>query len=304
MFFKRINEIRDKVMSTEILVKAKIDKKILNECIEIAKDFEEKLSAYKPNSYISRINQMAGKEPVSCPELVINVIKEAIDVAKITNGKFDPTIGVLTQRTYGFGTGKEKIPSKEEIESVKKLVDYRNVEIFGNSVFLKKEGMALDLGGIGKGYASQLIAEYLQKRGADCGLVSIGGEICCYGRNWNIAIQHPRQSKPLAIITTKKEEITISTSGDYERYIKSYDNHHILNASNGRQSNYYTSLTLIKEGFHGGWLDAHATATFNTPDAIENAIKFGFDAISVEKKNGSIHISPYFFEKVDMVRFI
>ncbi|RMD46906.1 MAG: FAD:protein FMN transferase, partial [Aquificota bacterium] len=271
MFFKNINEIRDKVMSTEILIKAKTSKKVLDECLEIARDFEEKLSAYKPNSYVSKINQMAGKEPVSCPQIVVDVIKEAIEVATITNGRFDPTIGVLTQKTYGFGTGKEKIPSKEEIEKKKKLINYKDVEIFGSSVYLKKEGMALDLGGIGKGFASQLIAEYLKRKGADCGLVSIGGEICCYGRNWNIAIRHPRKNKFLAIITTKNTDTTISTSGDYERYINSYENHHIIDSKTGKQNLYYSSLTLVLDKLEGGKLDAYTTALFNTRNIISEA---------------------------------
>ncbi len=303
-FLKKINEVRDKVMSTEILIKAKADKKLLEECLEIAKDFEEKLSAYKETSYISQINKMAGQEPVHCPPLVIDIIKQALEVSEETNGLYDPTIGVLTQRTYGFGTGRERIPKEEELKIKKELVNYKNVEVYTTSVFLTKKGMALDLGGIGKGYASNLIAKYLYDKGVECALVSIGGEICCYGKNWNIAVQHPRREKPLAIMTTKKDKTTISTSGDYERYIKSYDNHHILNTKTGRQSLYYAEITLVDLGFKGGKLDAYTTAMFNMENILEFVEKNTFEALAIKRGSNHIIMSSYFCDKLDSIRFL
>lgn len=302
--FKKINEVRDKVMSTEILIKAEADNKLLQECIEIAKDFEEKLSAYKESSFISQINRMAGQEPVHCPELVIDVIKQALQVAQETDGLYDPTIGVLTQKTYGFGTGKEKVPKEEELRKKKELVNYKNVEVYKSAVFLAKEGMALDLGGIGKGYASNLIAKYLYDKGIECALVSIGGEICCYGKNWNIAVRHPRRNKPLAVMTTKKEKTTISTSGDYERYIKSYDNHHILNTKTGKQSLYYAEITLVDIGFKGGLLDAYTTALFNVENIFDFVEKKSFEALAVKRKSNHIFMSSYFCDKLEGIRFL
>lgn len=301
--FKRINEIRDSVMSTEILIKAKTDKDTLNECVKIAKDFEENLSAYKETSYISKINEMAGKQPVYCPPMVVDVIKQALEVARETNGLYDPTIGVLTQKAYGFGTDREKLPNYEELQKKIRLVNYKDVEISSNSVFLKKEGMALDLGGIGKGYASSLIAKYLYDKGVETALVSIGGEICCYGNNWKIAIQHPRKNKFLAIITTKKEKTTISTSGDYERFIKSLDNHHILNAKTGKQSQFYSSLTLIDLGFIGGKLDAYTTAMFNMENFLKISKNLGFGSLAIKKTTPHIIMSSNFCDKLESIVF-
>ncbi|NPA51544.1 MAG: FAD:protein FMN transferase [Aquificae bacterium] len=296
--FKKTNQLKDSVMSTQILIKGKADIEILKTCINIAKDLENKLSAYKEDSFISLINKNAGKKPISCPPEVIEVLKIAVKIAQETEGRFDPTVGALTQKTYGFGTKKEKIPEEKEILEKKRLVNYKEIEIKDNKIFLKKKGMALDLGGIGKGFACEKIIEYLHKKGIPNALVSIGGEICCYGKHWNIGIKHPREDRFIAVITTKEGKTTISTSGDYERFIDSMDYHHILDTKTGKQNNFYSSVTLVSEGFKGARLDAYATAIFNS-STINPFIKKDFDMMYIQKENNNITITEGFLSKVE-----
>jgi len=300
--FSKERALKDSVMSTQILIKAKASEDMLKEALSIASELENLLSAYKENSYISQINKNAGVSPVKCPDVVVEVVKLAVEVAEKTSGVFDPTIGVLTQKTYGFGTGNEKLPDEKTLKEKKKLVDYRQIEISGNEILLKKRGMALDLGGIGKGFASQKITEYFYSKSVDYALVSIGGEICCYGKNWKIGINHPREKRFLAVLTTKKSKTTVSTSGDYERYIKNYQNHHILNPQTGRQNHTFSSLTLVSEGFNGAYLDAYATALFNDEKLLENT-KLDFDIIGVYNKDSSIKITGELLNKVEQCVF-
>ncbi len=259
------NGLKAKVMSTELIIEANLSKKILFEALDIAQAFEAKYSAYKEDSLLAKINQNAGIKAVACSRDEIEIFEESLKMAELSGGVFDPTIGVLTQGSYGFGKKEAKIPTQKELTKVKKLVDYRDLSITQNEVYLKKQGMKLDLGGIGKGYIAQKIILFLQKKGATKVLVNVGGEICVVGKEYNIAIQDPYSKQNLAVIKTNKSSLSLSTSGDYERYIGTKKNHHILDRTTAKQNHYYSSVTIVKDGLEGTLLDAVATIVFNAP---------------------------------------
>ncbi|MDQ1339841.1 MAG: FAD:protein transferase [Campylobacterota bacterium] len=295
--------LKASVMSTELFIKAKASKNTLLEAFKIAKDIEEKFSAYKNNSAIDEINKNAGIAPVACDDEVLALIKESLKIAKATDGKFDPTIGTLSQGLYGFGTKNPKIPSQKEISLAKELVNFKEVEILGNLVFLRKKGMKIDLGGIGKGYAAEKIINFFIDKKASFALASVGGEICCYGKEYKIGIKNPFEEGNIATITTTKNPTTITTSGDYERYINSKKTHHILDSKNGISNNFYSSITLIKDGFFGSELDAFATAIFNTkPQELEKISKeqeMTIIAITPNKEILFLNKEKNFYKKID-----
>ena len=262
IFTKGLKEIKGSAMSTNILIKADIGHQVLQDAMDMIHNIESQLSAYRKDSYISRINANAGIGPVKCPPLVVEVIKKALSIARLTEGYFDPTVGSLTQGLYGFGTGVERLPSREELNKTKELVNYSYVHVDGDNVFLEKKGMKLDLGGMAKGWTAQKVAEFLISMGATQVLVDIGGEICTYGRSWKIAVRRDK-GKYLGIIETYQDKTTISTSGRYERFIDNENNHHILNPKKGSQENRYSSITLVDRSFCGAELDALATACFS-----------------------------------------
>jgi thiamine biosynthesis lipoprotein len=263
MFFT--NGLKAKVMSTELIIEANVSKKTLFEALEIVKNFEKKYSAYDDESLLSQINKAAGIEPVTCTKEDMDIFQKALAFAKKSQGIFDPTIGSLTQGVYGFGTQKEKIPTSKELQITKKLVDYRKIDITDNTIYLQEKDMRLDLGGIGKGYIADQVVHFLQQRNATKVLVNVGGELVMFGKHYAIGIQHPFAQKNIAIVHSKKSNLSISTSGDYERYIGSREYHHILDHKSARQQHYYSSLTLLKDGIEATLLDAVATIAFNTP---------------------------------------
>ncbi len=267
--------LKAKVMSTELIMEANVSRKILFEALDTVKRFEERFSAYNEDSLVSLINKNAGIEAVTCNQEECELFSEALKIAQRSKGKFDPTIGVLTQGLYGFGKTNKKIPAKQELQKTKHLVDYRQLHVEANKVFLAKKGMRLDLGGIGKGYIAQKVFLFLQSKGATKILVNAGGEILTQGKNYRVAITNPFDiQKYLGVIETKNTPFSISTSGDYERYIGSKKNHHILDNQTATQNHYYSSLTVLKNGITATLLDAVATIAFNTPaDELKNLSK-------------------------------
>ena len=90
----------------------------------------------------------------------------------------------------------ERIPSEEEIEKAKVLIDYRHIEIGERSVFLKEKGMSLDLGGIAKEYALHKAAALAERMGECSMMIDAGGDICVVGNKPTVlhgvlALQHP-----------------------------------------------------------------------------------------------------------------
>jgi len=258
------NGIKAKVMSTELIIEADVSKKILFECLELAKDFEAKYSAYKDDSLLCKINKNAGKKAVKCTNEELEIFHIALEIAESSAGVFDPTIGILSQGTYGFGKESATLPSDVLLKKAQKLVDYKKVSLENDEIYLMQNGMKLDLGGIGKGYVADKIIQLLRTNNAKKALVNVGGEICTFGKHYNIALKHPFSQENLAIIKTLKDPLCISTSGDYERYITSKKNHHILDHKTAKQNHYYSSVTIIQNGIDCTLLDAIATMVFNS----------------------------------------
>ena len=283
-FFER--GIHAKVMSTELIVEANVSKKILFECLDLAREFEAKYSAYKEDSLLSKINQNAGIKEVPCSKKELEIFQRAFDMAQASEGIFDPTIGALSQGTYGFGHENPKIPSQQELQNAHKLVNYKALHVRDNGVYLTKKEMRLDLGGIGKGYVADEILKHLQSRGATKALVSVGGEMLSFGKKYNIAIQNPFDSGSIAVIKTSPTILSISTSGDYERFIGSRENHHILDTTLAKQNHHYSSITILKNGLDATLLDGVSTVAFNTkPDVLDAIAKeYGVAIISVNQK--------------------
>lgn len=227
------------------------------------RELDQKLSDYKTDSEITEINNMAGIEPVRVSGDTADVLKLALSVAENTGGAFDPTIGTLTIGVYRFGRESSSVPEEKDIEKASSLVDYKMLEIEGDTVYLKKRGMMLDLGGIGKGYAVDEAVEVLKGRGINKGLVSLSGDIRVFGNDIEIGIKNPGGEGAIASFRTGTDDLAISTSGGYERVIDpgGKDYHHLIVPETGKPGREFLSMTVvIKES--SALADAYATSLY------------------------------------------
>ncbi len=227
------------------------------------KKLDNLLSDYNPNSEISEINNMAGEKAVKVNPQVIEVLEIAKNIASQTDGAFDPTIGALTIGVYRFGRESDTEPNIENIDKAKSLVNYKDLIIDGDYVYLKREGMMIDLGAIGKGYAVEKAVTVLKERGIKHGLVSLSGDLRVFGRELEIAIKNPGAPGAIATFTTGASNTAISTSGSYERSvdIEGEVYHHLLVPESGKPGSDFISLTVVMEG-SSTLADGYATALF------------------------------------------
>ncbi len=212
------------------------------------KRIEKLMDVHNPESEISRVNRLASKEVVQIGEEIFEILKESVEYSVLTSGAFDVSIRPLSALWGERGRLKEA-PALKEIENKRSLVNYKDIILDERkgTVRFGKEGMAIDLGGVAKGYALDRVIKALKKKGVKEALVNVGGDVRVMGEKvWKIGLQHPRkENEVLAVIRLKDQ--AIATSGDYQRYFikegKRY--HHIINPETGYPAVECISVTII-----------------------------------------------------------
>ena len=199
----------------------------LEEAIAEIQRLDDLLSIGNENSDISRLNRE--KNAVLSPD-TWSLLSQALDLARDTQGVFDPTVFPLV-KLWGFYDKDYHVPSRQELSQALALVDYREVSLSQDSYGASLgKGQQIDLGGIGKGFASQRVTELLRDAGVTSAMVSLGGNIQCLGAKpdgspWNIGIRDPFGEELYA--TVRVTDKAVITSGGYERYFEDPETHNI-----------------------------------------------------------------------------
>jgi Membrane-associated lipoprotein involved in thiamine biosynthesis len=243
------------------------------------KGLEEKLSDYIEDSEVSKINQKAGVEPVEVSADTLEVIKKSLWLSELTEGAFDITVGAITIRARRLREISE--------DDARNLVNYKKVRVEGNRVFLEEKGMAIDLGGIGKGFAIQKAYEFIK---TEEGFIAIAGDLRVWGHKRLLAVYNPINGKILAQGYNKKD-LCFSTSGNYRR-------EHII-GKDGK-------LLQITVAYEDCTLaDGLSTALFAMDDKkrwdfIEKHPQFGYLLLF---SDGSVYVNKTFFEFFESLEF-
>ena len=226
---------------------------------------EALLSEWRPDSDVSKVNAAAGDAPVVVgPELLDNV-RVALEVARWSDGAFDISWAAL-RGLYLFQPGQERVPTDAELKERLKLVGWKNILLDESkkTVFLRKRGMMLGLGGIAKGYALEKAAGLLRDGGLENYMIFGGGQVLVQGmkgdRGWRVGVQHPRLNDYFAFVESRGG--SIATSGDYEHaFIRDGVRwHHIIDLKTGRPAQETSSVTVISSSPF--YADAIDTALF------------------------------------------
>ena len=200
----------------------------LKESIELEmKRFDHSLSTFQPNSIISRINQ--NDTTVVTDVLFDSVYHMAQKVSELTNGAFDITVAPLVN-LWGFGFKNEDNVTPAKIDSIKKFVGFKSINLYQHKIIKEDPRTMLDCSAIAKGFSVDIVCSYLDLKGCDNYMVDIGGEIRTKGKNrenkwWRIGINKPIDDP--GNISSEIESViklpnkAIATSGNYRNfYIK------------------------------------------------------------------------------------
>jgi FAD:protein FMN transferase len=219
---------------------------------EIAR-IERLMTTWRDDSDISRLNAAAGVTPVTVSPETLECIERSLEFSRRSHGAFDVTYYAL-KGLWKFDQDLEpKLPDPVELKRRIKLIDYRKlvVDHGKRTLFLKEKGMAVNLGGIAKGYAVDRATAILRKRGFPDAIVQAGGDLMLSGsksgKPWMAGIRDPRGPRDAYFARAPVTDHAFSTAGDYERFFfvdgKRY--HHIIDPKTGYPATRARSVTIF-----------------------------------------------------------
>ncbi len=193
-----------------------------DEALEEIRRLESTLSIYLPGTELSTVNARAFREPVRVSPPVFNLLRQAQRIYEETDGAFDITVAPLL-RCWGFMRGTGSLPDKQALADARSKVGMDKVELdaANYTVRFQREGMMLDLGAIGKGYAIERAVQLLEEAGVQSALIH-GGTSSVYGvgqppdaEAWSIALDLPsgktnEPARRLAVVPLKNTSLSVS----------------------------------------------------------------------------------------------
>jgi len=194
------------------------------EALGEARRLDEMLSHYRPESELSQLNRVGSQGPVKVSSEFLQFLSACLKYSQASEGAFDITVGPIL-KVSGFYKGTGRLPQPEEMSRALDKVGYRKIILDGQkgTVRFAQEGVELDPGGIGKGFAVDKMVKILEREQVFSALISAGGStIYALGTppnepGWKVTIKDPRKpSQPADIVRLKNE--AISTSGNSEKF--------------------------------------------------------------------------------------
>jgi thiamine biosynthesis lipoprotein len=270
---------------------------------------EDLLSNWRPKSDISRLNARAGVQPVEVAPETLELLEKAKAMARLTKGKFDVGFGALADLWRFDHDQNNRVPEPAAVEARLPLVDVAALELDAerSTAYLPRAGMAIHVGGIGKGYAVDRAAEILRDRGFDSFMIQAGGDLYAAGRRgdrpWRVGIRDPRGPRSRFFAVAEIEDRTFSTSGDYERFFvkDGVRYHHIIDPDTGRPARGARSVTVFAPS--AVLADALSTGVFIL--GVSRGLELvegteGVGAVIVDADN-EVHVSRRLKGKVRMI---
>lgn len=222
------------------------------------------LSNYLPQSEINRLGKKPNRDVVVSTDL-FRLMNISGDYAKRTSGAFDITLGPLIE-LWKKARKNRQVPSMAEIRSAQQRTGHGNLEFPNiNTVRLKQEGMQLDVGGIGKGFAADEAINLLKRNGIKSALVDMGGDVTVSGAPpnkefWILGFSYFNENGEEVFQKVKLKNRAVATSGDLYQYSvidgKRYS--HIVDPKSGIALSNNIQVTVIAP--NGTMADAYASA--------------------------------------------
>lgn len=218
------------------------DRRLLAGCRDLALKVERTLNMYDEESELSILcRNYSVNQPYEISELLYHFLEINLKMAKICEGAFDPVIGALVKR-WGIVAGNAAIPEKSEIQRLIAQTGYRHVRLIPGryEVVIDIEGIIIDPGASGKGFAIDIIINYLRKKCVRRACLDFGGNLYVMGnyrsnpwresscsfdgsqnesKLWRIGIRHPDTPEKMMAVVHVRDR-AVSTSSWYEHYFE------------------------------------------------------------------------------------
>ena len=212
---------------------------------------ETLLTEFSTTSITAQLNAEAGVGPVAVGPEVYALLERCRLLSELSQGAFDITAGAL-KPLYDFRRGAAGFPDPVRLRAVRQSVGYQNLELLpGHRAFLRKPGMHIGFGAIGKGYAADCARALLESRGVQNGVVNASGDLTAWGRPangaaWRIGVADPARPDQV-LLWLPLPGASVATSGNYEQF---FDHEgiryaHTLDPRTGLPTRHLQSVTVL-----------------------------------------------------------
>lgn len=262
------------------------DETLLDGSFDIINNIDSLMSLSIDDTELDLLNDNAGNGPFVVSEETFYVIKKALEYGELSNGGFDITLEPVIS-LWNIGSDDARVPSDDELSESLAYVDYSKVKLNEEDLSVElEEGMSIDLGGIGKGYSADLVADYLVENGVTKAILNLGGNILILGSKDNnepfkVGLQNPFDDRNEYFGIVAVSNKTVVTSGIYERNFEEdgVTYHHILDTETGYPvENGVASVSIIADKS----IDADALSTVLFVLGVEEGIKLANELDGVE----------------------
>jgi len=213
---------------------------IFGDCDAKINDIEKLISKSIEDSDVSKFN--LNLEVIEINDITRYIIETAAEVSDLTDGAFDITL-LSVSEYWQECANAGNFPNDEELSRILSYCGQEKINLSGNCLSKSNSLLKIDLGGIGKGYASDVLVEYFNNCDVDYGMVSFGSNVAVWGEKpdgskYKIGIKDPMNTNSLIGYINMSEGV-LSVSGDYERYVEidGQKYHHITDPSTGYPTN-------------------------------------------------------------------
>jgi FAD:protein FMN transferase len=226
----------------------------VNAAFDEARRLDEMLSNYRPASEWSLVNRHAAQRPVPVSAELFQILSYLLNASRETEGAFDITMGPL-KRAWGFFRGNGRIPDAEELAAARRNVGYQYIQLdeVHRTVRFDHDGVEIDPGGFGKGYAVDRITGILKERGLDTALLTASGS-SLYGlgappkepKGWRADIRDPEHSRK-SIAHCFLNDMALSTSGTGEKFFWSEEGmiSHLVDPRTGQALQEISQVSVV-----------------------------------------------------------
>ncbi len=230
------------------------DQNILNGAFDLCEQYENLLSKTRESSEIYQFNNRKNNEPITVSDETAELLQKGLYYSEVSDGAFDITIAPASE-LWDFKSENPRLPNAEELKEKVKDIGYKNLHLDGNILTSDDPRTQIDLGAIAKGFIADKLKEYLLEEGVTSAVINLGGNVLCVGNkpdgsNFHIGLQKPFESHSETIETLAIDDLSVVSSGIYERYFKVDGTlyHHILNPKTGYPyENNLTAVTILSE---------------------------------------------------------
>jgi thiamine biosynthesis lipoprotein len=256
---------------------------------------EAQMTVYRDDSEISRLNAAAHLEPVAVEPGLFRLLQGALNLSRETGGAYDVTSGALSE-AWGFVKGPKRVPDPADLADARARTGWQHLQLDAErrTVAFDREGIRINLGSIGKGYAIDRAVEVLRAywwptsglvHGGRSSLFALGSPPGQFGGRWEITLRNPFQPEsPLGVFRLRNRALGTSGTAFQQFVVDGREYGHIIDPRSGEPALGPASVTVLAPTAAAA--DALSTAFYLLgPDATA-------DYVEAHPEIGAVIVEP------------